>query len=139
MIIEFNGKDTSVFDEMLAILKHHPNFEYIQTNDESILSVSGLEIYPSRRKIYRGRQEISLTAKEYDLLYFLVMNKGQVLTYEQIYHKVWGDEAFGSENNAVKCQIKNLRGKLYRAMPNASFTIRCVREVGYCFEVASEE
>ena len=79
MIIEFNGKDTSVFDEMLAILKHHPNFEYIQMNDESILSVSGLEIYPSRRKIYRGRQEISLIAKEYDLFCFLVMNKGQVL------------------------------------------------------------
>lgn len=138
MIIEFNGKDTSVFDEMLAILRHAPNFEYIQKNDEMILSISGLEIYPSRRKIYRGRQEISLTAKEYDLFYFLVVNKGQVLTYEQIYLKVWGDGAFGSEN-AVKCQIKNLRGKLHRAMPDASFTIRCVREIGYCFEVAPEE
>lgn len=139
MVIEFNGKDTAVFDEVLAILKHHPDFEYIQMDDESILSVSGLEIYPSRRKIYRGRQEISLTAKEYDLLYFLVVNRGQVLTYEQIYQKVWGDEAIGSENNAVKCQIKNLRGKLYQAMPDATFAIRCVRAVGYCFEVASGE
>lgn len=139
MVIEFNGKDTAVFDEVLAILKHYPDFEYIQMDDESILSVSGLEIYPSRRKIYRGRQEISLTAKEYDLLYFLVVNRGQVLTYEQIYQKVWGDEAIGSENNAVKCQIKNLRGKLYQAMPDAPFAIRCVRAVGYCFEVASGE
>lgn len=51
MIIGFNGKHTLVFDEVLAILKHHPDFEYIQMDDESILSVTWLEIYPSRRKI----------------------------------------------------------------------------------------
>lgn len=49
----------------------------MQMNDESILSVPGLEIYPGRRKIYRGRKEISLTAKEYDLFYFLVVNRGR--------------------------------------------------------------
>ena len=52
--------------------------------------------------IYRGRKEISLTAKEYDLFYLLVVNRGQVLTYGQIYQNVWGDEAIGRENNAVK-------------------------------------
>lgn len=73
----------------MEVLKRHPDFEYMQMNDESILSVPGLEIYPSRRKIYRGRKEISLTAKEYDLFYFLVVNRGQVLTYGQIYQNVW--------------------------------------------------
>ena len=37
----------------------------MQMDDEAILSVSGLEIYPGRRKIYCRRKEISLTAKEY--------------------------------------------------------------------------
>ena len=37
----------------------------MQMDDEAILSESGLEIYPDRRKIYRRRMEISLTAKEY--------------------------------------------------------------------------
>ncbi len=107
-------------------------------NEDSILSVQRLEIYPSRRKIYRGRKEISLTAKEYDLFYLLVVNRGQVLTYGQIYQNVWGDEAIGRENNAVKCHIRNLREKLFKAMPDADFAIRCVREVGYCFEVNLE-
>lgn len=107
-------------------------------NDDSILSVPGLEIYPSRRKIYRGRKEISLTAKEYDLFYLLVVNRGQVLTYGQIYQNVWGDEAIGRENNAVKCHIRNLREKLFKAIPDAAFAIRCFREVGYCFDVNPE-
>lgn len=138
MIVEFNRQDSPAFDEVMEVLKRYPDFEYVQMNDDSILSVPGLEIYPSRRKIYRGRKEISLTAKEYDLFCLLVVNRGQVLTYGQIYRKVWGDEAIGRENNAVKCHIRNLRDKLYKAMPDASFKIRCVREVGYCFDVVSE-
>ena len=137
-MIEFNGQDSPAFDEVIEVLKRYPDFEYVQMNDDSILSVPGLEIYPSCRKIYRGCKEISLTAKEYDLFYLLVVNRGQVLTYGQIYQNVWGDEAIGRENNAVKCHIRNLREKLFKAIPDADFVIRCVREVGYCFDVASE-
>lgn len=138
MIIEFTEQDSLVFDEIMKIMRSHSNFEYVKMNDDSILSVPGLDIYPSRRKIYRGRKEISLTAKEYDLFYLLVVNRGQVLTYEQIYQNVWGDEAIGKENNAVKCHIRNLREKLFKAIPDAAFAIRCVREVGYCFDVNPE-
>ena len=138
LMIEFNGQDSLAFDEVMGVLKRYSDFEYVQMNDDSILSVPGLEIYPSRRKIYRGRREISLTAKEYDLFYLLVVNRGQVLTYGQIYQNVWGDEAIGRENNAVKCHIRNLRKKLFKAMPDAAFAIRCVREVGYCFDVNAE-
>lgn len=137
-MIEFDGQDSPIFDEVIEVLKHHPDFEYVQMEDEVILSVPGLEIYPGRRKIYHGQKEISLTAKEYDLFYLLVVNRGQVLTYGQIYRNVWGDEAIGRENNAVKCQIRNLREKLFKAMPDAAFAIRCVREVGYCFDVNPE-
>ena len=69
-MIEFNGQDSPAFDEVMEVLKRYPDFDYVQMNDDSILSVPGLEIYPSRRKIYRGRKEISLTAKEYDLSIF---------------------------------------------------------------------
>ncbi|MCI8282961.1 MAG: hypothetical protein HFI76_15090 [Lachnospiraceae bacterium] len=41
----------------------------------------------SRRKIYRNRREINLTTKEHDLLCLLAANRGQVLTYDQIYRK----------------------------------------------------
>lgn len=102
------------------------------------MSVPGLKIYPNRRKIYRGRKEINLTVKEYDLFYLLVVNRGRILTYRQIYQSIWGEDALGNESNTIKCHIRNLREKLYTALPDTAFTIRCEREVGYCFELKSE-
>lgn len=128
----------SVFDEIMDVLKQHSDFEHLQIQDETVLSFPGLEIYPRNRKIYRDRREINLTAKEYDLLCLLVTNKGRVLTYNQIYDKVWGGDAFGNESNSIECHIRHLREKLYEAAPDAPFTIRCMRGVGYCFEMNSE-
>lgn len=138
LVVEFKEQESSVFDAVMDVLKHHSNLEIIEPGDETVVSIPGLEIYPERRKIYLDRREINLTTKEYDLLYLLAVNKGHVLTYGQIYQNVWGDEAIGRENNAVKCHIRNLREKLFKAMPDATFAIRCVREVGYCFDVTSE-
>lgn len=139
LVIEFNEQNFSAFDEIMEVVKRHPDFESLQLKDEPMVSLPGLEIYPGQRKIYRDRREINLTAKEYEILTLLVANKGRVLTYDQIYQNVWGEEGFGSENNTVGCQVRNLREKLYEAEPDAPFTIRCVREVGYCFEINSEE
>lgn len=106
---------------------------------EPMLSLPGLEIYPDKRKVFRDRQEIQLTTKEYEILLLLAANKGHVLTYSQIYEKVWGDFPSGSESNTIGFHICNLREKLYQAAPNAPFTIRSVREVGYCFEIQAEK
>ena len=81
LMIEFGEQDSPAFDEVMDVLKRHPDFDYQQLNEDSVLSIPGLEIYPNRRKIYRGRKEISLTVKEYDLFYLLVVNQGHVLTY----------------------------------------------------------
>jgi len=103
-----------------------------------MVSLPGLEIFPSRRKVFRDRQEIQLTAKEYRILLLLAANKGRVLTYAQIYEQVWGDFTTGNENNTIGFHICNLREKLYRANPDAPFYIRSVREVGYSLEVIAE-
>ena len=93
MVLEFTDCDSAIFDEIMEVVNSHPDIEYLRVKDEQVLSLPGLEIYPGRRKIYRDRREINLTAKEYDLLCLLVANKGQVLTYDQIYRKVWGEDA----------------------------------------------
>ena len=91
------------------MLKSHPSFERLQFSDEPVLSLPGLEIYPDRRKIFRNRREIDLTAKEYDLLCLLAENRGRVLTYEQIYERIWHEDGLGNESNAVGCHVRNLR------------------------------
>lgn len=138
MILELEDQDEAVFEEIMALLNRHPDLKKLEVASNPIISLPGLEIYPDKRQIYRNRQEIYLTAKEFDLLCLLVANEGRVLTYEQIYQKVWGEDPLGNENNAVGCHIRNLREKLYEASPDAPFTIRCVREVGYTFEVTEK-
>lgn len=138
LIIESNEGSHSIIDEIIETLKKHPEFELLWLKHEPVLSLPGLEIDPAHRKVYCDKLEISLTAKEYDLLRLFVANKGCVLTYDQIYRKVWGEEAFGDANNAIACHVHNLREKIGRLLSEGSFVIRCVREVGYCFETDSE-
>ena len=76
---------------MMEVVKKHPDFKRYEVRMESALCLPGLEIYPDRRKIFRDRREISLTAKEFDILTFLAANQGRVMTYAQIYENVWGD------------------------------------------------
>lgn len=138
LIIESSARSVPIIDEILEKLKNHPDFELLWLKHEPVLSLPGLEIDPAHRKVYCDNQEISLTAKEYDLLCLLAANKGRVLTYDQIYQKIWKEEAFGNANNAIACHVHNLREKVGRLLPEGCFVIRCVREVGYCFEADSE-
>ena len=138
LIIESNEGSHSIIDEIIKTLKKHPEFELLWLNHEPVLSLPGLEIDPDHRKVYCDKLEINLTAKEYNLLCLFVANKGHVFTYDQIYRKVWEEEAFGNANNAIACHVHNLREKIGRLLPEGCFVIRCVREVGYCFETDSE-
>ena len=138
LVLEFGEEEDIVFDKVMEVIGQYPNFQKYELRSEPDLKLPGLEICPDSRKIYRNRQEIRLTAKEYDLLCFLVTNKGKVMTYEQIYQNVWGDYVQDIENNTIGYHICNLREKLFAASPDAPFTIRCVREVGYCFDLITE-
>lgn len=135
LLIEFQEEDSMAFNEVMSVLKRYPDFENINLSDEMIISIPSLTIYPEQRKIYRDRQEIHLTAKEYQILCLLVSNKGQILTYAQIYEKVWDATPSGDVNKAIRYHIYRLREKLYAVSPEEPFIIRCVREVGYCFEL----
>lgn len=138
LLIESGKKDISIIDEILESLKKRSEFEIICLKHEPMLSLPGLKIDPIHRKTYCSGQEIGLTVKEYDLLYLLASNKGRVLTYDQIYQEIWKEQSFGNANNAIACHVHNLREKIGRLLPEGCFVIRCVREVGYCFEAESE-
>lgn len=143
MVVEFDESDLPVYDEIIRALKRHPAFDRLRVSNDSmsasIIELPGLEICLDCRKVFRDQQEINLTTKEYKLLCLLAANKGIVLTYEKIYQKVWGGERLGNESNVVGCHMRRLRKKLCETPPNFLFTIRCVREVGYCLEVDEDK
>ena len=128
-------RDRSAFEDILFFLSRHPDLEKWELRDDPILSLPGLEINLARRKITSDGREISLTAKEYDILCLLAANKNRVLTYDQIYEKVWGDFSSGSERETIGFHVRNLRKKLFDTDQEPAYQIESVCEVGYCFEV----
>jgi len=82
------------------------------------------------RKLLCGDNEVDLTKKEYNLLYYLVLNKNKVLTRPQLYEHIWGnilDDQYDS--NFIDVHIKNLRKKLNTHAPTP--WLETVRGVGY--------
>jgi len=91
--------------------------------------VDGLEINFAERRVTLRGQEISLSATEYKLIYELATHAGQVLTYDQILQRVWGEEYHG-ETEIVRSFVRNLRRKLGDDAKNPRY-ILTERQTGY--------
>ena len=80
------------------------------------------------RRVFRGDEEVSLTAREFDLLAHLVRRSGQVVSKQEILAGVWDDE-FEGDPNVVEVYVARLRRKLDGAGDGSR--IETVRGVGY--------
>ena len=96
-----------------------------------ILSFENLTIDFGSRKVCLGKQEITLTSKEFDILFFLASYPGQVFTHHQIYESVWGKEYVYDEGN-ITAHIGRIRKKI-EPEPRHPVYILTVRGVGYKF------
>ena len=88
-----------------------------------------LMINPKSRRVLCRGQEVNLTPKEFDILYFLVQNKGEVFTKEQIYQAVWADEYMMADSN-IMAFIRKIRKKI-EPNPDAPEYILTIWGVGY--------
>jgi DNA-binding response OmpR family regulator len=95
---------------------------------EDHLAVGDLELDVARHEVHRGEQPIELTAKEFDLLAYLMRNAGRVLSKDQITEHVWGYDSQAT-SNVVEIYIHYLRDKIDRGFSRP--LIRTVRGVGY--------
>ncbi|MFR7818969.1 response regulator transcription factor [Candidatus Pseudoruminococcus sp.] len=90
------------------------------------ISYQNINIDDEKHVVTVDEKPTELTFKEYELLKFLIMNKGIVLTREKIMNKVWGFEYEG-ESRTVDMHIKTLRQKL----GESGSVIKTIRNVGY--------
>jgi two-component system, OmpR family, response regulator VicR len=95
------------------------------------LQFGTLSIDKNARRVMVGQLEISLSAKEFDLLYFLASSPNQVFTKSQLLDHVWGYSAY-VEDNTITVYIRRLREKLERTEIKSSY-IKTVWGVGYKF------
>jgi len=99
------------------------------TEKTEMMNVSGILLDHSRREVRTSAEPITLTFKEYELLYYLMNNAGIVLSRDKILETVWGYD-FEGESRTVDMHIKMLRQKLGE---HGKF-IKTVRNVGYKIE-----
>ena len=96
------------------------------------LRLDRLVIDPRTRKVTIDEREARLTAKEFDLLFFLASHQGQVFTREQLMDKAW-DFTYAGDPSTVTVHIRRLREKV-ETEPIKPRYIKTVWGVGYKFE-----
>ena len=94
--------------------------------------VSGdLRLNKESHTVYKGEKELSMTAKEFELLLLLIENQGKVLNKEYLFREIWGSDSF-SEQQTLTVHIKWLREKI-EDDPKHPVRIQTVWGVGYKF------
>lgn len=116
-------------DELLARIRVQlRNKTTNSKKEENILDVEDLIINLDTYIVKRNKKEINLSKKEFELLEYLVMNKGIVLTRDKILNNVWGYDYFGNDN-VLDVHMKHLRDKVDK--PFEKKLIKTVRGVGF--------
>ena len=112
-----------------ALRQRAPEAELSSTNE---FSDSHLSIDLAGRRLSVMGEPVKLTKTEFDLLAFLVRNRGMVLTFEQILESVWG-VGYDSNTDYVHVYISRLRRKIERDAKQPAYLIT-IHGLGYMFE-----
>lgn len=100
-----------------------------QEKKETIMKVDDLRINVERHEVTVGERHVDLTLKEFELLRYLVENRGHVFTRDQLLNSVWGID-YAGETRTVDVHIRHLRQKLSRD-DNEEQYIETIRGKGY--------
>lgn len=114
------------FGELLAGVRG--TLQHDKQKHASVLSVDDLSVDLISGEVKRGDVEISLTSKEYELLKYLLRNKGRVLARAIVLEHIWGMN-YGVDVELVDACIRNLRSKV--EFDGASKLIHTIHGVGY--------
>ena len=100
--------------------------------DDKSLKTGNLEMNDETKKVTVDDKEIKLTATEYNILKFLLENKGKVYSIEQIYENVWNEESYGAEN-IIAVHIRHIREKI-EINPKDPKYLKVIWGIGYKVE-----
>lgn len=128
-----NGADDYIpkpFSPSLLLARMEAVFKRIGKTEANDLTAGKIRINIMKRNVTVNNSHIVLTPKEFDLLYYFILNRGLILSREQILSAVWGYEFMG-DLRTVDTHVKQLRNKI----GDCAGYIRTIHRVGYQFEV----
>lgn len=102
-------------------------------NDSGVIVHGGLLLNINTREVLLNEKPLSLTPTEFAILRILCERKGDVVSSEELFHEIWGDEYFTKSNNTITVHIRHLREKMDDTADNPKY-IKTVWGVGYRIE-----
>ena len=100
---------------------------------EDVIDFAGLVLNRSTHECTYNEKELTLTPIEFDILWILCENRGQVISSEQLFEQVWKEKYYKNSNNTVMVHIRHLREKMSGPTGKTDF-IKTVWGVGYKIE-----
>lgn len=113
---------------MKKVVSFQKKIDKIKTSQSKIIQIDGLTVDETSKTVKFRDDEIDLTKKEYDLLVFLIKNRGEPVDRQRIFVEVWGFDYYGS-TNVVDVFVRYLRNKIDQKYKIK--LIHTVRGVGY--------
>lgn len=130
MIKPFNPLE--LIARVKSLLRRSYQFKQVEQEEQSdLLNINSLEINRASHTVLHNGKPITLTSKEFEILYLLASNRSRVFSTEEIFERVWEEKYFAS-NNTVMVHISNLREKLEKELGYK--LIKTVWGVGYKIE-----
>lgn len=102
-------------------------------NTAHILHCSDLVLDTKKHVCLLGDKPISLTPTEFSIMQILLESKGNVISGEELFHRIWKDEYYIKSNNTITVHIRRLREKLNDTLENSKY-IKTIWGVGYKIE-----
>jgi DNA-binding response OmpR family regulator len=112
------------FEELLERIKIH----FRETDENEILTLSDIKIDLSKHQVFKDKKEVSFTQREFELLVYLIKNKGKVCTRNQIIEDVWNIH-FEYDTGVIDVFMNAVRKKLN--LSKEDDCIKTIRGVGY--------
>lgn len=104
----------------------------IETEPE-IFTHSGLVLNIKTHECTLNEKPLSLTPTEFSILSILCQRKGEVVSSEELFHQIWGDEYFSKSNNSITVHIRHIREKMGDSFEDPKY-IKTVWGCGYKIE-----
>ena len=116
-----------------AQLRRSTKYNEGNRSQEDIIDFGGLFLNRNTHECIYNERELTLTPIEFDILWILCENRGQVISSEQLFEQVWKEKYYKNSNNTVMVHIRHLREKMSGPTGKSDF-IKTVWGVGYRVE-----
>ena len=131
MIKPFDSKE--LVARVKAQLRRYKRYNSGKDEPEEVLMHSGLVLNIKTHECMLNEKPLSLTPTEFSILHILCQNKGTVVSAEELFHQIWGDEYFSKSNNTITVHVRHLREKMGDFFEHPKY-IKTVWGCGYKIE-----